>query len=160
MVERVIVVFSSLLTIISSLLTIYMFRRDKGEKKTNKLALLLITVVLAAITVCVLTIPEKGIKDSELQTGMRSKDSLTEKAPPIVNKPKQTDKNEEIVKLVREARRLRGISTTEALNMFKQAYDKLPETQKDEGFIDSMEGYNDFNTQVNLFDNYFKSQNY
>lgn len=160
MVERVIAVLSGLLTIILGLLTIYTFRWGKGKKKTNKLALLLITISLIVITICVFTLPYKDEGNPELQTNINNQDSLTEKVSPIVNTHKPIKRNEEIVSLVREARKLRSVSVTESLNIFRKAYDLLPETQKDEGFINSMEGYRDFGTQVNLFDNYFKLQNY
>lgn len=160
MIERIVAVLSGLLTIILSLLTIYTFKWDKGKKKTNKLALLVTTIILIVVTICIFTIPKNNVKNPEPQTGMQNQDTLTKKASPVVNNPKPIEKKKEIERLVREARKLKGISTAEALRKFREAYDMLPETQKDERLIKSMEGYTDYGTRINLFDDYFKTQNY
>lgn len=160
MAERIIAVLSGLLTIILSLLTIYTFRWDRGEGKKNKLALLVTTIVLAVVTVFIFALPEKEVRNPEPSPSMQNHDSITETKSPVTRKSKQIEKDEEIAKLVREARRLKSISTTEALSVFKKAYDLLPRTQKNEKFIDSVEGYSDFNTQINLLNDYFITLNY
>jgi hypothetical protein len=64
----------------------------------------------------------------------------------------------EIQALVEEARRLRKISATESLHKFKQAYELLPEKQKN-AMIRSNE-YVSTETQANIYDKFFKELKY
>ena len=77
---------------------------------------------------------------------------------PIQNFP--CSQNEEIKKIISEAREIRSLSTDKSLDLFKKAHEMLCKEQKmDENTIRSI-GKEDTGTQVNKYNNFFKSLNY
>ncbi len=174
----VIAIVASLLTIISGAITIYLFlesrekkkgstqpEEEKVKKNTGKKSLfILVTIMFAVITISVLVNQSKADLEVLSSDTIQSTDTTEKTTPAQVTSSKIETKNatsEEIVKLVEEARRLDGKSTTEALVKFRQAYDLLTETQKRKSFVDSVEmGYMDFKTRFNYYNEFFKSLNF
>jgi hypothetical protein len=156
------VIFSGLLSIVSSLITIYLFILKKKIVRKRKLFMVAITIILITTTFCILSIPDKTEKLSTLSLiENKIKPSVIPSYKRQGNKEEQKpEKNKEIERLVDEARELDGKSTTAALKKFEQAYKLLSETQKNRTFINSIKDYTDFKTQVNHYNAFFKSLNY
>jgi hypothetical protein len=71
--------------------------------------------------------------------------------------------NERILLLIEEARRDKLISITNSRNKYLEAYDLLPDSQKNKQFINSIKNSiisKDFATQINYLDSFFVSLKY
>ncbi|MFV0330860.1 MAG: hypothetical protein ACK5KL_13755 [Dysgonomonas sp.] len=163
-------VFSCLLTIIASLITIYLFlferRRRKNELNKNsrkriiiKSIMVITTIALLLITVYILTTP--GTTEKIFTQIPPVSDSIKIEIKPPVSQFGQAPKpKNEIRELVNEARKASTKSISQALNKFEQAYNLLPDKQKDTALIETIESYTDFKTQINYYNEFFKSLNY
>jgi hypothetical protein len=86
------------------------------------------------------------------------------KTPQVYKKEDVKEKQNERIKiLIEEARRNKSISTTDSRNKYIEAYELLPESQKNRQFINSIKNSiisKDFGTQTNYLDSFFVSLKY
>lgn len=117
------------------------------------------TIALLLITVYILTTP--GTTEKIFTQIPPVSDSIKIEIKPPVSQFGQAPKpKNEIRELVNEARKASTKSISQALNKFEQAYNLLPDKQKDTALIETIESYTDFKTQINYYNEFFKSLNY
>lgn len=156
----IIVYISGILALVVSISTIITFVVGKDSRK--KKTMLIVSVVLVAVAVCVLTIlNEKEEEESSMSIEIEKQDSIVAGNNPFIPpSPPVIKKNKRIIELVKEARSIKDKYIAGALDQFREAYELLPETQKRKTFIDSIGGFMTSKTQVNYYNEFFKSLNY
>ncbi|MDR2949532.1 MAG: hypothetical protein LBV71_10025 [Prevotella sp.] len=115
------------------------------------------TIALLLVTVCILTTEKVLTRIPPVPDSMK-----IEIKPPVFESGQDQDpkpKNE-IKELVDEARKASTKSVPQALSKFEKAYTLLPEKQKDKTLIETIESSTDFKTQINYYNEFFKSLNY